>query len=183
MRIRNFNMSLKKNKRDSSIRSKLNDNLRQQYSRRNVRVIKGDTVKVVRGEYNSVEGKIEKINTKKSTLIIEGIQKDLPKGGKVKIPIHSSNVVITSLNLEDKIRTSVIQKNRSRITTRSSNKNQSSTTSEENIESTNDTKTKLKLNVKKVISKRTNNDESKNANKNARKVNNSNDKEESKGSD
>ena len=184
MRIRNFNMSIKKNKRDSSIRSRLNDNLRQQYNRRNVRVVKGDTVKVVRGEYNSVEGKIDKVNTKKSTLIIEGIQKDLPKGGKVKIPIHSSNVVITSLNLEDKIRTAVIRKLRNKIPSKSGNKNQINQNSEENTESIDNKKTKLKLDVKKVIPKRTKtNEPQNNENVSSRKVNNSNDEEGSKGSD
>ena len=36
-------------------------------------MIKGDTVKIMRGEYKGVEGKVEKINTGKGKLSIEGV--------------------------------------------------------------------------------------------------------------
>ena len=46
--------------RDSSIAAHLSDNLHQQYHTRSLRVIKGDTVRVMRGEYNGIEGKASK---------------------------------------------------------------------------------------------------------------------------
>jgi large subunit ribosomal protein L24 len=106
----NANMLLKKHKRFANIRSKLSENLKKEYEKRNARVIKGDTVKIMRGEYKNVEGKVEKVNTERSTLIIEGVQKEVAKGGKVKVHIHSSNVMITSLNTQDKKRENVIKK-------------------------------------------------------------------------
>ena len=108
----NVNMLLKKHKRFANIRSKLSENLKKEYEKRNASVIKGDTVKIMRGEYKNVEGKVEKVNTERSTLIIEGVQKEVAKGGKVKvhIHIHSSNVMITSLNTQDKKRENVIKK-------------------------------------------------------------------------
>ena len=72
-------------------------------------MIKGDTVKVLRGEYKNVEGKVEKVKTRNSSLLIEGIQREASKGGKVKVQIHSSNVMITSLNLQDKERGNIIR--------------------------------------------------------------------------
>lgn len=106
----NANMLLRKHRRFANIRSKLSENLKKEYGKRNARVIKGDTVKITRGEYKNVEGKVEKVNTERSTLIIEGVQKEVAKGGKVKVHIHSSNVMITSLNMQDKKRENVIKK-------------------------------------------------------------------------
>ena len=103
-------INIKKHIIDKNIRSPLADTLRDEYRKRNARVIKGDTVKVLRGEYKNVEGKVEKVKTGRSTLFIEGIQREASKGGKVKVQIHSSNVIITSLNLQDKQRANVIRK-------------------------------------------------------------------------
>ena len=52
-----------KHQRDKIIGATLADNLRQQYGRRSVCVIEGDSIRVMRGEYRGVEGKVEKVNT------------------------------------------------------------------------------------------------------------------------
>lgn len=93
-----------KHQLDKMVGAMLSDNLRQQYGRRSARVIKGDSVRVMRGEYKGVEGKVDRINVKFGTLIIEGIQHDKVKGGQVKVPIHASNVMITSAKTDDKLR-------------------------------------------------------------------------------
>jgi large subunit ribosomal protein L24 len=90
--------------RDAMIHSTLADNLREEHGRRSIRVIKGDNVRVMRGEYNGIEGKIEKVNTQRGTLAIEGIQREKVRGGNVKVQIHASNVKIIGLNLDDKKR-------------------------------------------------------------------------------
>ena len=93
-----------KHVRDKNICSTLTDDLREQYRRRSIRVIKGDTVRVMRGEYTGIEGKIEKVNTTRGTLSIEGVQREKVRGGNVKVQIHSSNVRVSGLNLDDKYR-------------------------------------------------------------------------------
>src|ERR687885_415284 len=95
--------------RDKSICSTLTDELREQYNRRSVRVIKGDTVRVMRGEYTGIEGKVEKVNTRRGTLSIEGVQREKVRGGNVKVQIHSSNVRVSGLNLDDKYRQNKIR--------------------------------------------------------------------------
>ncbi len=87
----------------------LEDSLRKQYARKNLRVIKGDSIRVMRGEYKGVEGKVEKVNTEHATLHIEGIQREKIRGGQVKVPIHSSNVMVISLNLDDDYRSRKLQ--------------------------------------------------------------------------
>lgn len=97
-------LHLPKHKRDQMIGSCLSQDLKQQYKKKSLRVVKGDSVKVMRGEYSGIEGKVEKVNTKRGTLSIEGIQREKVRGGNVKVQIHASNVMISSLNVEDKYR-------------------------------------------------------------------------------
>jgi large subunit ribosomal protein L24 len=139
---KNAIINLKKHQIDNDIRSPLADNLRTEYHKRNARVIKGDTVKVLRGEYKNVEGKVERVKTDRSTLFIEGIQREASKGGKVKVQIHSSNVMITSLSLQDKKRENVIRKIKS---SQSEKKDAKSKTKSAK------TKIRRNLNVKKVL--------------------------------
>src|SRR3712207_8503181 len=67
---------LPKHRRDKMVGAVMEDSLRKQYGRKNIRVIKGDSVRVMRGEYKGVEGKVEKVNTEQATFHIEGIQRD-----------------------------------------------------------------------------------------------------------
>jgi large subunit ribosomal protein L24 len=98
-----------KHQRDRMVGAVLEESLRKQYGRKNIRVVKGDSVRVMRGEYKRVEGKVEKVNTEDATLRIEGIQREKIRGGQVKVPIHSSNVMVISLNLDDDYRSSKLQ--------------------------------------------------------------------------
>lgn len=97
-------LHIPKHKRDRMIGSSLSQHLREQYKKKSIRVVKGDSVKVMRGEYSGIEGKVEKVNTKRGALSIEGIQREKVRGGNVKVQIHSSNVIISSLNVDDKYR-------------------------------------------------------------------------------
>jgi len=95
---------------ERKLRSPLSRTLREKYGRRNLRVIAGDTIKVIRGEYSGIEGKVEKVNMKRGSLAIEGIQREKVRGGNVKVEINSTNVVITDLDLDDKYRQALIQR-------------------------------------------------------------------------
>ncbi len=99
-----------KNLTERILRSPLSRALREKYGRRNLRVIAGDTIKVFRGEYSGIEGKVEKVNMKRGSLAIEGIQREKVRGGNVKVEINSTNVVITDLDLDDKYRQALIQR-------------------------------------------------------------------------
>lgn len=101
---------LPKHQRDKMAGAVLEEALRKQYGRKNVRVIKGDSIRVIRGEYKGVEGKVERIDTDHATLHIEGIQREKIRGGQVKVPIHSSKVMVIALNLDDKYRSNKLQR-------------------------------------------------------------------------
>jgi large subunit ribosomal protein L24 len=107
-----FYKLISKNKRDKFLGANLSENLREQHSKRSMRVIKGDTVRILRGEYVGIEGKVEKVNTEKSTLSIEGVQREKIRGGNVKVQVHASNVQIISLNTDDDYRIKGIPKSK-----------------------------------------------------------------------
>ena len=91
-------------RKSNNICSNLSNNLKKEYNIKSLRIVKGDSVRIMRGEYKGVEGKVEKLNTVKGRLSIEGVQREKIKGGQVKVQIHASNVRITSLHLDDKYR-------------------------------------------------------------------------------
>jgi len=84
--------------------STLSKDLHKKYGKKSVRIIEGDSVKIVRGEFKGVDGKISKVSMQKSGVSIEGIKKEKTKGEKFDIYIHTSNLIVTSLNTGDKWR-------------------------------------------------------------------------------
>ncbi|WP_100182162.1 50S ribosomal protein L24 [Candidatus Nitrosotenuis aquarius] len=97
-----------------SLRSKLlcghlSKDLKNKYHKRSVRVTEGDTVKVVRGEFKGVSGKVTRVSAMKNGVAVEGIKKEKLKGGNLDVFIHTSNVIVTDLNTEDKWRAAKLE--------------------------------------------------------------------------
>ncbi len=84
--------------------SHLSQELRKKYGKRSIRIIEGDTVRVLRGEFRGVTGKITSVSTPKNGVSIEGVKKEKLKGGNLDVFIHPSNLIVTELNTEDKWR-------------------------------------------------------------------------------
>jgi len=84
--------------------SALSESLHKKYGKRSVRVIEGDNITIVRGEFKGVDGKVSKVSTQKSSVSVEGIKKEKTKGDKFDVYIHTSNLVVTSLNTGDRWR-------------------------------------------------------------------------------
>jgi large subunit ribosomal protein L24 len=90
--------------RSKQLGSALSKDLHKKYGKRSVRVIEGDSVTILRGEFKGVDGKISKISTEKSSVAIDGVKKEKTKGDKFDVYIHTSNLLVTSLNSNDKWR-------------------------------------------------------------------------------
>jgi large subunit ribosomal protein L24 len=84
--------------------SRLSAELRERHGKRSVRPRVGDTVRIVRGEFRDIEGKVTRVDSREGAVMVEGVTREKIKGGTSPVPINSSNVVITNLALEDKIR-------------------------------------------------------------------------------
>lgn len=92
--------------RGKKLSSHLSADLREKYGVRSVRVIRGDSVMVVRGseDIRGTEGKVLEVFTKDGKVSIEGITLDQADGTAVARPIHASNLVVTKLDLSDEWR-------------------------------------------------------------------------------
>lgn len=82
----------------------LSPELRNKYGRRSVRVRVGDTVKVLKGSYKGVEGKVKKVDVKRMMVYMENVSRKKADGSTVDVPIRAPNLMITQLNLDDKLR-------------------------------------------------------------------------------
>jgi len=81
--------------------SNLSKELRKKYEKRNFPLRKGDSIKILRGEFKGKTGKIETVNLKRLRVIIEGIYRTKKDGTKVGVYFNPSNLQIKELNLED----------------------------------------------------------------------------------
>ena len=90
--------------RSKQMGSALSKDLQKKYGKKSARVVEGDSVTILRGEFKGVDGKISNISTQKSSVAIDGVKKEKTKGDKFDVYIHTSNLVITSLNSDDKWR-------------------------------------------------------------------------------
>ena len=84
--------------------SLLSVELREKHGKRSVSPRVGDSARRERGEFKGIEGKIPKVDSRLGVVNVEGVTREKLKGGTAPVPIHSSNLVITSLVLEDKQR-------------------------------------------------------------------------------
>jgi large subunit ribosomal protein L24 len=82
----------------------LSATLRETYKKKTLRVIKGDTVKVTRGDFVGDEGLVDAVNTQKSKIVVHGVSSTKADGTEVPRLIDASNVELTKLNLKDKRR-------------------------------------------------------------------------------
>lgn len=103
-----FNAPLHKKRK--WIAAHLEESLLLKYDRRSLPVVKGDTVRVMRGSFKGHEDKVVRVNVKKGYLEIEGITMSKADGNKIAKPIHPSNVMITKLNLTDRWRRAKLEK-------------------------------------------------------------------------
>jgi len=82
----------------------LSKELRKKYNRRSIPVKKGDKVKIMVGKFSGQSGTVDRINVKKTTVYITGVELTKRDGSKVSLKIHPSNLMITELNTNDKRR-------------------------------------------------------------------------------
>ena len=95
------------------ISSHLSKELRQQYKRRSLPLRKGDEVKVMRGEFKGVVGKVVKIDTKKYKVYVDTVKKKRSIGTEYLVPLSPSNLMIVKLNLDDKYRMKMLERGKS----------------------------------------------------------------------
>ncbi len=79
----------------------LSPELREKYGSRRVRVVTGDTVKVLRGEHTGHTGAVDGVDLKRLAIHVHGATVKKADGTEVARPLDPSKVMITKLNLKD----------------------------------------------------------------------------------
>jgi large subunit ribosomal protein L24 len=99
--------------RRKMISSHLSKELRQQYKNRSLPLRKGDEVKVMRGKFKGVVGKVVRIDTKKYKVYVDTVKKKRSIGTEYLVPLSPSNLMIVKLNLDDKYRMKMLERGKS----------------------------------------------------------------------
>lgn len=89
--------------------SHLSADLRKKYGKRSTSLRKGDKVKVMRGKFKKHEGKVESVWLKKLIVFVSGVEMTKKDGTKKMRSLHPSNLIITELNLDDKLRQKALE--------------------------------------------------------------------------
>lgn len=88
----------------------LSPELREKYGRRSFPVRVGDTVKIMRGDFSGIEGKVSEVDRRSYRVYIDGVTREKVAGDNVKVPIHPSSLRIVELNLDDKWRVKALER-------------------------------------------------------------------------
>jgi large subunit ribosomal protein L24 len=86
------------------MRAHLSKELRQKYGKRSIGLKVGDKVKIMRGQFKGITGKVERVNIKKTRAFIGKAELIKNDGTKAMYPINPSNLMIIEINEGDKRR-------------------------------------------------------------------------------
>ncbi len=78
--------------------------LKARYGTRNLTVREGDTVKIMKGEFRGLAGKINSVNLRKSTVYVDGAERVRKDGTKSFFPLRPSSLMLIEISVEDKKR-------------------------------------------------------------------------------
>lgn len=92
------------------VNAALSESLQSQYNKKTIRIRRNDVVKILRGEYQNLDGKVTNVYVKEGVISVDGITREKLAGGTVPVKIHASNVVVTSLDLKDSKRKEKLEK-------------------------------------------------------------------------
>jgi large subunit ribosomal protein L24 len=88
----------------------LSKELRQKYKKRNIRLRKGDKVKVCRGQFSGKVGKVDRADIKGCKAYVTEVETVKRDGTKSMYPLEPSNLMIVELNLDDKKRIKALER-------------------------------------------------------------------------
>ena len=91
-------------KASKQVASHLNENLQKEFGKRSMTVRKGDTVKIMRGQFKGKEGKISKVDRKSRKIFIEKVVLKKSNGEERQVPIDASKVLLTDIERNDRKR-------------------------------------------------------------------------------
>ena len=107
---RKFRLEAPLHVKQKFVHTHLSKDLREKYSKRSIGLRKGDKIKVILGQFRKHEGKVERIDLKKTRVFVNGVEITKKDGTKKMIALNPSNLMITELNLDDKFRQKLLER-------------------------------------------------------------------------
>src|SRR5438309_10765921 len=95
-------------KRRRRLAARLSDDLTKNHKVRRLPVRTGDSVRVMRGDFAGLEGKVQRVDYSNGRIFVEGMSREKAAGVASQLPIHVTKVRITNLNLSDKWRSGLL---------------------------------------------------------------------------
>jgi len=99
--------------RQKFVRALLSKELRKSVGCRSLSVRKGDEVKVMRGDFKGKTGKVMRVDLKRGKVFIENLKAKKSTGEEKHVPFEPSNLMIVSINKDDKRRQKIIERKKS----------------------------------------------------------------------
>src|SRR5256712_13813380 len=97
-----------KHKQRKMLSARSSDDLTARHKVRRIPLRSEDTVRIMRGEFADLVGKVEKVEYSTGRIFVEGMTRETAAGVSSRLPIPSSKVLITNLNLSDKWRSGLL---------------------------------------------------------------------------
>lgn len=99
-----------KHQRGKQFNAPLDEALVDKYHVKRMPIRVNDQVRVFKGQFKDLEGKVLRVDRKKYKVIVEQIEREKADGSVHHYPIHPSKVVITKINDVDKRRQAMIDR-------------------------------------------------------------------------
>jgi large subunit ribosomal protein L24 len=87
--------------RKDLLKCRLDEFLQEEYGLRSLVVKKGDTVRIMRGQFRDTEGKVTKVSYKNSRVFLDNATITKADGKEASVPVHPSNLMLVKLELDD----------------------------------------------------------------------------------
>lgn len=97
-------------KRQRLVAAHLSGSLRKQLGRRSMQVRKGDEVRIMRGKHKGTVGKVAEVDLKETKVYLENLKRKKVSGEERPVPLNPSNLIITSVVMEDAKRKRIIER-------------------------------------------------------------------------
>jgi len=97
-------------KKHKLLAAHLSRELRSQWKKRSLPVRKGDEVRIMRGKFKGITGKISRIDLKKLKVYIENVKRKKVSGEEVHVPINPSKLMLINPIMEDPKRKEVLER-------------------------------------------------------------------------
>lgn len=88
--------------------SPLSTTLRKKYGTRAIQIRKGDTVRVMRGQFRKHEGKVERVDLKQGKVYVAGVEIKKQDASMTPYPVNPSNLRIELIDSSDVKRKAIL---------------------------------------------------------------------------